>query len=234
MYMSKLNLNLRSVDVQKDLRNCYDLHRTVLSAYPQLDSENKKARDVFNVLYRLDNSSASDRLDLLVQSESKPDWSKLPQHYVTYSSQNTPNIEVKDISHVFDTIKNGMCLRFRIRANATKKTNTSLKKDRLEGRKNNGTRIPILKTDEQIKWITNKSKLHGFDIVSVKNLPDVNISNTGISKGRKTDKILTFNSVVFEGILAINDTVVFSDTLKKGIGSAKAFGFGLLSIAPAK
>lgn len=38
-------------------------------------------------------------------------------------------------------------------------------------------------------------------------------------------------SVRFDGILTVTDQALFRTTLEKGIGSAKGFGFGLLSIA---
>ena len=42
----------------------------------------------------------------------------------------------------------------------------------------------------------------------------------------------THLSVLFEGLLRITDETCFLETLVRGIGSGKAFGFGLLSIAP--
>jgi len=44
---------------------------------------------------------------------------------------------------------------------------------------------------------------------------------------------MTFGSVLFEGRLTIDDVEKFRETLAIGIGSGKAYGFGLLSIAPA-
>jgi CRISPR system Cascade subunit CasE len=37
--------------------------------------------------------------------------------------------------------------------------------------------------------------------------------------------------VLFSGRLEVTDAALFRDALAKGIGSGKAFGFGLLSIA---
>lgn len=45
---------------------------------------------------------------------------------------------------------------------------------------------------------------------------------------------LTFSSVLFEGELEITDANAFRQTLAQGIGSGKAYGFGLLSIAPVR
>jgi CRISPR system Cascade subunit CasE len=42
---------------------------------------------------------------------------------------------------------------------------------------------------------------------------------------------LTFGAVVFDGMLEVSDPGRLRSALRHGIGSAKAFGFGLLSLA---
>lgn len=54
----------------------------------------------------------------------------------------------------------------------------------------------------------------------------VYINTEGKGQGKR------LNSALFEGILTVNDPELFTETLICGIGSGKAFGFGLLSIAP--
>jgi CRISPR system Cascade subunit CasE len=45
-------------------------------------------------------------------------------------------------------------------------------------------------------------------------------------------KRLQFGAVLFEGELSVSDAARFRQALASGIGSGKAYGFGLLSIAP--
>jgi CRISPR system Cascade subunit CasE len=40
------------------------------------------------------------------------------------------------------------------------------------------------------------------------------------------------SAVEFQGVLTVNDPTGFHETFTRGVGSAKAFGFGLLVIAP--
>jgi CRISPR system Cascade subunit CasE len=42
---------------------------------------------------------------------------------------------------------------------------------------------------------------------------------------------LRFGAVLFEGRLEVTDRELFLTALREGIGSGKAFGFGLLSVA---
>jgi CRISPR-associated protein Cas6/Cse3/CasE subtype I-E len=44
--------------------------------------------------------------------------------------------------------------------------------------------------------------------------------------------LVTHVGVRFDGLLTVVDPVRFVQTLETGVGSAKGFGFGLLSIAP--
>jgi len=39
-------------------------------------------------------------------------------------------------------------------------------------------------------------------------------------------------AVEFQGVLTVTDPALFRTTFTTGIGSAKAFGFGLLALAP--
>ena len=43
---------------------------------------------------------------------------------------------------------------------------------------------------------------------------------------------MQFWSVLFEGVFIVEDTSALRDLMLSGIGPAKAFGFGLLSVAP--
>ena len=43
---------------------------------------------------------------------------------------------------------------------------------------------------------------------------------------------LTFCGVAFEGRMQVVDSVLFHAALRAGIGSGKAYGYGLLSLAP--
>lgn len=52
------------------------------------------------------------------------------------------------------------------------------------------------------------------------------------SDGAAVRQRLTFGDVLFEGRLMVTDAALFRQTLEQGIGSGKAYGFGLLSVAP--
>lgn len=45
---------------------------------------------------------------------------------------------------------------------------------------------------------------------------------------------ISIYSVRFDGVLTVTDPDTFRQTVAAGIGPAKAFGFGLLSVAPVR
>jgi CRISPR system Cascade subunit CasE len=89
-------------------------------------------------------------------------------------------------------------------------------------------RVPLIQEREQKDWL--ERKLNTFCTIEAlaanRELP------LYFRKGKesRTGKI---QSILFDGILRVNDPDSFLVTITRGIGPAKAFGCGLLSIAPA-
>lgn len=242
MFLTRLYLNPRNRAVQRDLNDCYQLHRTVLSMFPQAKKSKNGARSQFKILFRVEGSESGRIIKLLIQSMIKPDVSKLNEKY-TLGANGNKNIAVKNIEGIFTQFENDRKLRFRLRANPTRKINTSSKEDRLSGEKKNGIRVPITSDEELVKWLKRKSQNHGFEILNLKiskEIPNVRISSMEYSRGVKkkpTGKSgksfnLKFDTIQFDGVLKINELDKFSDAIKNGVGSGKAFGYGMLSIAP--
>ncbi|NIN01663.1 MAG: type I-E CRISPR-associated protein Cas6/Cse3/CasE, partial [candidate division Zixibacteria bacterium] len=115
-----------------------------------------------------------------------------------------------------------------------------------DGKKRNGKRVELRREEDQIEWLRRKGNQGGFELLAAKispGVPDVRaVSEPGLGKvtgqrasGREGGKIrpVTLASVLFEGHLRVTDSEKFLNiSLAQGIGSGKAYGFGLLSIAP--
>ena len=134
----------------------------------------------------------------------------------------------------YQTLREDQVLAFRLRANPTKrigKTNADLP----------GKRVAIVREEEQIEWLAGKGRGEekadsgGFELLMNEGAPMVTVVPEGKKYGRKTENgrrhEMTHVAVLFEGLLRITDAEAFRRMLMRGIGSAKAFGFGLLSIA---
>jgi CRISPR system Cascade subunit CasE len=232
-YVSQLVLNPQNAAAQRDLADCHALHCTILKAFPH--SQNAGARERFKVLYRVENDSGDDGTLMLVQSECRPDWSELPPAYLAALNSEFENPACKSLDSAYDRLRSGLILQFRLRANPTRKICT---KSGPHGEKRNGKRVRLRTDDELLSWLKHKGDVGGFELVNVRSNPDV--PNTRIaleaqSRGKRSATgTLTFDAVLFEGELRITDRIHFRETLKSGVGSGKAYGFGLLSVAPTR
>lgn len=232
MYLSRLTLNPRSRAVQRDVARPHELHRTVLSAFPDnLDATMDR------VLYRFDQSRNGEWI-LLVQSPDTPDWSRLPStdYLLTIGNENPA---VKAI-HLQANVRQQFT--FRLRGNPTKRIGKSASYDK-------GKRVGLYKMEEQINWLQRKADNHGFAIQSAMPIQQQRIEGAiPVKENRSTrpteEKLdarkpatqkqhdAKFFSVQFDGILQVTDPDLFLTAIQFGIGSGKAFGFGLLSVAP--
>lgn len=228
MYLSRLVLNHRHRSARRDLADCQQMHRTVMSGFDDLPDD--QARHRLGVLYRIEPRPYRNCPVVLVQSLVEPNWSHLPPGYLADLSDPV-NPDVRRIDRIYESLSAGMELRFRLRANPTRKVDTRTGAD---GKKNNGRRVAVTGEEGLRLWLTRKGQGGGFEVVSCRNAPDCpdvySVNEPGV-RVSSTVKSLRFHSVLFEGRLRITDRSSFLDTLAAGIGSGKAFGFGLLSVA---
>lgn len=249
LFLSRILLDLRSRQVRSELAQPYEMHRTLMRAFGKVPAgEGANARERFGVLFRADHDERRGRLIVYVQSLSKPDWSYLPllRDYLS-NDADQPNPACKDIAGPYGKLQNGQVLAFCLRANPTKRVAQEKKPD--GGLK--GKRVGLLREEEQIDWLVRKGqerekgKRGGFEIVTKEvpgpkgvkqTTPCVKVTHEGVLEGRKggdaKSQRMLHLAVRFEGLLRITDADAFRETLVRGIGSAKAFGFGLLSLGP--
>lgn len=239
MYLSRLMLNHRSRQVRRDLADCQQLHRTIMSAFPQAP-EGESARARFGVLHRVEVARESGDVALLVQSRERPDWGRLPAGYLLETADNPA---CKPLSQLYDRIGPGASVVFRLRANPSRKIDTKTGPD---GRRRNGKRVEYRREAEQLAWLRRRGELQdGFELLSVRLAPEVADVSTAPGKvlgGRRAGSEiasaqadrLTFGAVVFEGRLRVTDKDRFLAALTRGIGPGKAYGLGLLSVAPSR
>lgn len=246
MILTRFILNPKSRFVQQDLADCQRLHQRVMSMFPDEGLTGGGARTRFGVLHRVDRHPRSGLPVLLVQSAIQPDPSKLPAGYLVPGDAQQPNPWSKNIGKVLDGLEAGCRLMFRLRANPTKKINSWRGR---EGYRPNGQRVDLRRQEDQLAWLRRKGELHGFRVLDAKVRPDTTLARgteagsppqvdarpAGRSHGwRTTDgtvRRLTFAAVVFEGVLEVTDPERFRHALVQGIGPAKAYGFGLMTLA---
>jgi CRISPR system Cascade subunit CasE len=209
MYLSRLKLNPRSRQVMAEVANAYEMHRTLMRAFPG-QQEGGPGR----VLFRLEEDRHKGSLVVLVQSEKKPDWSFLQSNPQYLDSASGDSCASKEFA---PQLVAGQRLCFRLRANPTVKRN--------------GKRLGLKKGEDQIQWLNRKASEGGFRILACRILPR-GLREQGRSYGNTGLQVLTLFAALYEGILEVADPERFMNTLASGVGSGKGLGFGLLSLAP--
>ena len=213
MYLSRLILNPRNRRVQREVADPYQMHKSLMRAFPDNLAEGDE-----RVLFRLEQGRDG-ALILLVQSWLLPDWSWLaePQARGYLLPVGEPNPAVKS----FDlALAPGQTLAFRLRANPTVKRRFN---------KEDHKRVGIYDEEDQLAWLKRKGELGGFRLVSARTSGQEDVERT-IKRGGEKHK-LKLAAVQFDGLLQVTDPDRLRAAVRQGIGSAKGFGFGLLSLA---
>lgn len=230
LYLSRLRLNLRGRQVQRDLANSQALHRRLLDVFPDATT-----RAAVGLLYRVEvrPQHGGPEYVVLVQAAVRPDWTRLGASYLVdeRASAGDSAAETKTVAERYTAIATGDTFRFRLRANPTRKHHFRPQESaRPTGP--NGTRLPLLTDAELQGWIARKGEQHGFRLLGVQWRPDPISGN--LQRGTKADgRSLVHYAIVFDGVLEVTDAGAFRTALASGVGPAKAYGFGLLSLAPA-
>ena len=214
MYLSRLILNPRHRRVQKEVAAPYQMHRSLMKAFP----DNLKPGDE-RVLFRLETHPRTGVLTLLVQSLTLPDWSWLAEPdargYLLPVDEPNPAVKSFDLNLAISQV-----LAFRLRANPTVKRRFDEETHK---------RVGLYREDEQIEWLKRKGEQGGFHVLSART------SGNDVVRGRirRNDQTHKVNllAVQFDGLLQVTDPDLLCETVRRGIGSGKGLGFGLLSLA---
>jgi CRISPR system Cascade subunit CasE len=127
-----------------------------------------------------------------------------------------------------------MRLRFRLRANPVrtihdKEHGRFLPEGRYAGELKR-CRVPLLREEQQREWLQRKLA-HAVRIDCVGMQQEMPLYFRKGERDKRMDGKV--QPVLFDGLLSVSDADAFNALLSKGIGPAKVFGCGLLSIAPA-
>lgn len=211
-WLTQICLDHATVARRKLLDN-HDWHRVAWQCFPGRPSDGR------DFLTRVDESPQGFRLLIVSpQSPTRPDWCL--EH--GWKSSEIP-------AKYFD------CSRyaFQLRANPTKKV-IDLNKQKIVGndgrinRNKNARRIPLRDPSDLAAWFQRKATAGGFAIEA----DTLRIIPEGQDHFNKAHQRGVHASVEFRGTLRVTDPDAFQRTFQTGLGSAKAFGFGLLVLAP--
>jgi len=183
----------------------------IAASFPSpLDSEAVKRH-----LWRVDKLGYS--LFVLVTSPNKPDFSHLIEQIGWPASEQ--NWQTAPYDPFLTHLKQGQQWQFRLRANPTYS-----KKD-VEGPGKRGKIIPCETIDAQKAWLEVRMMKHGVT------LNGFELTSREVNRFDRNGRTITLNTATFEGILTVVDPDLLREAMIYGIGRAKAYGCGLLTLA---
>lgn len=110
-----------------------------------------------------------------------------------------------------------------------------------------GKRVELRREEERIQWLQRQGERSGFQLLTARLEPglgqatgrdiaaaraDPSPTLLGRQRNGSIDRRLTLATALFEGELRVTDAQALRAAIENGIGPGKAFGCGLLSIAP--
>lgn len=206
------------------------MHAAVLASFPD-----SKADGHGRVLWRVDTFGPQSFL--LVVSPDKPDLTHLAEQ------AGWPTLdggwESRSYDGLLGRLDSGQRWAFKFTGNPVRALPVAAGEKR-------GKVVAHRTVAHQVGWLEAQSEKHGFRLLDREaegvdaasgNLVTGTVPTTQVTRGetirfRRDKHTVTLSVVSFDGTLEITDPVAFCAALINGIGPARAYGCGLLTIAP--
>jgi CRISPR system Cascade subunit CasE len=159
-----------------------------------------------------------DNLYLLMLSRSAPDFAYLAEQL------GKPGRGGKSLEYdrLLNNLNRGQIWHFRLCANpVVSERKPELKRVQLRAH---------TATQYHKKWLIERSEKNGFLLDE----DSFGVTECDCKKFSRRGATVTIGTAVYEGLLTITDTSLLTAALQNGIGRAKAYGCGMLTLAKAK
>ncbi|GIF04421.1 type I-E CRISPR-associated protein Cas6/Cse3/CasE [Actinoplanes siamensis] len=231
-YLSRIWLNPLRTTTQAYLRNPQTVHAATLGGF-------SAPGDHERVLWRLESAPDSrHRLQLIVLTRGRPSWEHIVEQ-AGWPDSDEPQILVRPYEPVLAAVSLGREFAFKLRANTVGTTKTPDKpsvtqKERLTHDRPRGVRVPHRTVSHQIEWLTNRLERWGFAAVTGENdLPAVHLTaRDRVSFRKKSGDQVVLQTATFHGLVRVTDPQAARNALLEGVGPGKAYGMGLITLAP--
>lgn len=221
MFLTRFIIDPTRRGARKLLASPQAMHAAVRGAFaaPE-DHQRPDAR----TLWRLDTAAAG-TVQLYIVSPGQPDLT----HMVAQAGHHTTEAwQTRAYEGLLASLEPGQRWAFRLTANPTRSgRKTADSKDT--------QRFGHLRPEQQTQWLIDRSARCGFTVATQQdNEPNVALHHRQTQTFRRGAGAVTITTVTYDGVLDIADADAFRNALTQGIGHAKAYGCGLLTIAPAR
>jgi CRISPR system Cascade subunit CasE len=246
-YLSKIRVNPMRESGRVMLANPHRVHAMIqqgIATQPVTE----------RTLWRWENTGNTHQAQLLVLTETRPDWSHIAEQ-AGWPHADGEHFTIRDYQPLFDHLAIGREFAFKLTANPVQNTQKPVKPSpqqaaRLtrEGRKR-GERLGHRTAVQQVDWLIQRAMRNGFAIPEITlglhpdqthtepvTAPDLRLTSRDRLRFWKHNSDdtppITLATATYEGRLAVTDVSLLRNALLSGIGPSKAYGCGLLTLAP--
>lgn len=218
MFLSRIALNPARREGRKLLASPQAMHAAVLSSFAPGSSTSANSR----VLWRLDRQGPE--AFLYVVSPAQPDFA----HLVEQAGWPTTETWVsKPYTPLLAALSDGQHWHFRLTANPVHKV-------RIDGEtRATDTKLRAhVSAGHQLEWLRSRTPRLGFEFAGKDDAPDVTVLDRKVAHFKRGEGKVTLAMATYEGTLVVSDAKRLREVLVAGIGRAKGYGCGLLTLAP--
>jgi CRISPR system Cascade subunit CasE len=219
VWLTRIIPDPRSRDARCDTQGTaapINLHRRLMSLFPKDIGPDARAR--LGVLFRTEDTPTGPHI--LLQSTHHPDVNGLPDGYGTTLT--------RPLDPLLDALRAGLTVRYRCVASAVRKPGATT-------RANYGLPavVPLRGAAADEWWLRQADTVGLKPLILQSQALDTVHGQRGTS-GAAAEQRIRHARTQFDGTAAIVDPDLLRTKITEGIGRGKAYGCGLLSIAPAR
>ncbi|HSV64875.1 MAG TPA: type I-E CRISPR-associated protein Cas6/Cse3/CasE [Mycobacteriales bacterium] len=235
-YLSRIWINPLRRNAQRMLGNPQVLHAAILGGIARQPVTER-------VLWRLERDTPH-RAGVLVLTDSSPSWEHLVEQ-AGWPNADEPQALVRRYEPLLDKIQRGREFAFRLRANPTSATRhpdkpSAAQQQRLaDSPRARGVRVAHRTAQYQLDWLAKGVPKWGFELPSTMDgSGDVLLTGRERMTFVKGDgdadrrRRVVIQTATFEGRLRVTDPDLARHSLLNGVGTARAYGCGLITLAP--
>ena len=220
MFLTRMQINPRRRGAQTLIGSPHAMHAAVLAGFADA-----RPTEQGRVLWRLDNYD-NNRVLLFVASPDQPDFTHIGEQA---GWPTTETWRTRPYDPFLGSLRTGQRWQFRLTANPVH-----------SGRKPGWTDtkpIAHVTVKQQEQWLLDRAHKWGFRLVGPRDTEpdsdaiDLAITDRANRRFRRNDSQVTIATATYEGQLEITDPDVTRHTLTHGVGRAKSYGCGLLTLA---
>ncbi|MFD9904074.1 type I-E CRISPR-associated protein Cas6/Cse3/CasE [Streptomyces sp. NPDC059063] len=218
-WLTRIVPDQRSREARCDLNSTETavvLHRRLMTLFPTQAGPDPRAR--FGVLFRTEDTPTG--VHILLQSTTEPDLSQLPTGY--------GNGTTRPLDALLNALRPGLTVHYRCVASAVRKPGATTR------RLYNLPAVVSLHGVDADEWWLRQADTAGLKPLTHLSHPLDTARGTRSPRNSLQPQRICHARTRFDGTATITDPEPLRKKITEGIGRGKAYGCGLLSIAPAR